>query len=100
MKDESTDKHYLLPEPLYGDFEYHKSSRGWCIWYYTWDLLFYMLKPFIEEEVCNIINAAMDDMKLLSHYPAYYIELEGKSLRKRKKHWRIIPPLKKGKTPL
>jgi CRISPR/Cas system CMR-associated protein Cmr5 small subunit len=97
MKDESTDKHYLLPEPPYGDFEYHKSSRGWCIWYYTWDLLFYMLKPFIEEEVCNIIDAAMDDMKLLSDYPAYHIELEGKSLRKRKKTLEDYPPFVKRK---
>jgi hypothetical protein len=88
MHDESTNKYYLLPEPPYGNFEFHMSSRGWCIWYFTWDLLFYMLKPFIDEEVCNNIHAAMDDMKLVSDYPDYCIEP-----RKRKKLWRITSPL-------
>jgi hypothetical protein len=74
MLDKSTDTFYMIPEPPNGDFKYHVTTLGSYIFYITWDISFYMLKPFIEEELCNMIDAALDDMNLVREYPEYYNE--------------------------
>jgi hypothetical protein len=85
MLDKSTDTYYIIPEPPYGEFQYHVTVSGCCIFYITWDISFYLLKPFIEEEVCNIIEAALDDMKVVNDYPQYYNDWNtNKSLKRRK----------------
>jgi hypothetical protein len=75
MIDTSTDTFYALPEPPHSDSLYHVSLNGKIIPFATWEIIFYLLKPFLEEEICNMVKQAHEDLMLFEATPEYYTQL-------------------------
>ena len=71
LLDNCTDTYYRMPETPYGIFGYHVTLTNCKICYHTWDTSFYVLKPFIDEEVDNVIDAANYEMQFITAYPEY-----------------------------
>jgi hypothetical protein len=75
MLDTSTDTFYSLPEPPHSDRLYHVTLNGEIIPFATWEIIFYLLKPFLEEEICNMVTQAHEDLMLFEANPEYYTQL-------------------------
>jgi hypothetical protein len=72
MIDTSTNTFYTLPEPPHSDSLYHVTLSGEIIRFATWEIIFYLLKPFLEEEICNMVTQAHEDLMLFEATPEYY----------------------------
>jgi hypothetical protein len=72
MLDTSTNTLYKLPEPpQYAQYS-HLTRGGEYIHSPAWEIMYYLLKPFVEEEICNMVRATHEDLRLLEDYPDYY----------------------------
>jgi hypothetical protein len=51
------------------------SLNGEIIPFATWEIIFYLVKPLHEEEICNMVKQAHKDLMFFEATPEYYTQL-------------------------